>query len=104
VSQGLAEVIDYEWAVTVAVDWVNQHRDALLAGEVGTDTVANINVPSCSEGEIRGITEVETATEGGERALDPADCTSVVTDPPTDIEGFLVGYAVLADVAVEPPP
>jgi hypothetical protein len=82
---------------------VNQHRDDLLAGEVGTETVANINVPSCAEGEVRGIVEVETATEGGERALDPADCTSAVTEPPTDIEAFLVGYAALADVALDPP-
>jgi 5'-nucleotidase len=103
VSQGLAEVLDYESGVYFATDWVNQHRDALLAGEVGTDTVANINVPSCMVGEIRGIVEVATATEGGERALDPADCTSAVTDPPDDIQGFLVGYAVLADVALDPP-
>lgn len=103
VSQGLAEVLDYESGVYFATDWVNQHRDALLAGEVGTDTVANINVPSCTAGEIRGIVEVATATGGGERALDPADCTSAVTDPPDDIQGFLVGYAVLADVALDPP-
>ncbi|HMG41107.1 MAG TPA: 5'/3'-nucleotidase SurE [Acidimicrobiales bacterium] len=101
VSQGLADPIDYPTGVELAIDWVEEHRDALLAGEVEADAVANLNVPSCATGEVRGVVEVPTATDVGSRnpVTDPSDCTSTATDPADDIAAFLTGYAPLAEVA-----
>lgn len=100
VSQGLADPIDYPTGVELAIDWVEEHRDALLAGELEA-AVANLNVPSCATGEVRGVVEVPTATDVGDRnpVTDPSDCTSTATDPADDIAAFLTGYAPLAEVA-----
>lgn len=102
VSQGLGEPPDYPTAVELAVDWVEEHREALLAGEVGTDVIANLNVPTCAEGEIRGVIEVPTATDatGRDPIGDAGDCTSTATNPADDIAAFLTGYAPLAEIPV----
>ena len=100
VSQGLGE-FDYATGVELAVAWVEEHRDALLAGDVATDAVANLNVPTCATGEVRGVVEVPTAVDvaGRDPVAAPSDCTSTATDPADDIDAFLTGYAPLAEVA-----
>jgi 5'-nucleotidase len=103
VSQGIGDQFDYDVGVELTLDWIDSHRDALLAGEVATDTVANLNVPSCASGEIKGVLEVETATDAGDRnILAPVDCTlpEPGTEPTDDIDAFTAGYAPLADVAL----
>jgi 5'-nucleotidase len=103
VSQGLADSIDYEGGVELALDWVTEHREALLDGDVDTETIANLNVPSCRAGEVRGVVEVTTATGGGERSLDTPNCNSTATDPVDDLDGFMSGYATLTEVTLDPP-
>jgi len=102
VSQGLGAEPDYPTAVELVLDWVEEHRDALLAGEVGTDEIANLNVPTCATGELRGLVEVPTATDstGRDPVGTPADCASTTAEPADDIAAFLTGYAPLATVAV----
>jgi 5'-nucleotidase len=102
VSQGLGAEPDYPAAVALVVDWVEEHREALLAGEVGTDEIANLNVPTCATGEVRGVVEVATAADatGRDPVGTPADCASTAADPADDIAAFLTGYAPLATVAV----
>lgn len=102
VSQGLGADPDYPAAVELALDWVEEHREALLAGEVGTDEIANLNVPTCATGEVRGLVEVPTATDstGRDPVGTPADCASTAGAPADDIDAFLTGYAPLAAVAV----
>jgi 5'-nucleotidase len=101
VSQGLSNEFDYATGVELALDWVEEHRDALLAGGVAADAVANLNVPSCATGEVRGVVEVPTAADvaGRDPVTAPSDCTSTATDPADDIDAFLTGYAPLAAVA-----
>ena len=105
VSQGLAEELDYPVAVELALEWVEEHREALLAGDVGTDEIANLNVPSCATGEIRGVIEVPTAADstGRDPIGAPADCASTAADPADDIAAYLTGYAPLAPVPVAAP-
>lgn len=98
VSSGL-EGHDYEAAVPLVLDWVEENRDALLAGDAPVE-VTNLNVPSCSAGEVRGLVEVPVATAGD--FLDPQDCTSTVEDPSDDTEAFINGFAALSVVPDEP--
>lgn len=101
VSQGLADTIDYRPGVELTLDWVTEHRDDLVDGEVETDTIANLNVPSCPTGEVRGVVEVVSAAADDVRSFDTVDCTSTATGPSTDIDGFLIGYATLAEVPLD---
>jgi 5'-nucleotidase len=105
VSQGIGDPPDFEAAVPFMLDWVEQHRDALLAGEVSTETVASLNVPTCEEGELRGLEEsLDLAFESEDRSvIGPSDCTSTETDLQDDLDGFLHGFATLTDVPVEEP-
>jgi 5'-nucleotidase len=101
VSQGFADQFDYSTGVELTVDWIEEHREALLAGEGSTTAVANLNIPSCATGEVRGVVEVPTATadEGRDYVVAPANCASPAESPKDDIDAFLNGYAPLADVA-----
>jgi 5'-nucleotidase len=105
VSQGLGSPADFEAAVPFMLDWVEQHRDALLAGDVATDTVASLNVPTCEEGELRGLEDdLDLAFEAGDRSvIGPSDCTSTETDLEDDLDAFLHGFATLTEVPVEEP-
>jgi 5'-nucleotidase len=100
VSQGVGKDYDYATGVDLAVRWVEDHRADLLAGKVPTDTVANLNVPSCATGKVRGEVEVPTATDiaGRDAVGKPADCTSTATHPKDDVDAFLEGYAPLSEV------
>ncbi len=98
VSSG-TETYDYAAAVPIVLDWIEERRDDLLAGEAPLE-VASINVPSCTEGEVRGVVEVPVATAG--EFLDPQDCTSTLEDPADDTEAFLNGFASLTIVPDEP--
>jgi 5'-nucleotidase len=104
VSQGLGDTIDYETGVRLALDWLEEHRKALLAGDVGTESIANLNVPSCATGEMRGEVDVASAEDSGTRnVLAPSDCNSSLEDPADDVEGFLNGYATLSEVDIDAP-
>lgn len=102
VSQGIGDTFDYEVAAELVVAWIEEHRDALLAGELPADTVASLNVPSCAAGEVRGLVEVATDVTTTDGALEAGDCTSVEDGFTDDITAFLNGFATLAEVTVEP--
>ncbi len=101
VSAGLADPVDYASAVDLAVEWVTEHREALLGGIEGAEPaeVWSINVPSCTTGELRGLVEVPTATDIAGRDLNAVDCTSTATDPADDVAAFLIGYASIDEVS-----
>jgi 5'-nucleotidase len=100
VSQGRGNELDYDVAARMVVDWVNENREAILAGDLPTDTVLNLNVPSCDTGEVRGTLEVESGTAGD--ALGLSDCTATGTGFTDDVTAFTNGYATLTHVPVEP--
>jgi 5'-nucleotidase len=97
VSQGLAKPPDYAAGVREAIKWVKKHRKALTRKDPAAPTeVANINVPTCTAGKVRGLVEVPSATSG-DITVTP-DCTSTLKDPPDDLVAFANGYAALSEV------
>ena len=99
-SQGLdADPPDYPAGVDEVLAWVDEHRDAILAGDAPVQ-VDNLNIPSCATGELRGQVEVPVATDDGGRAVNDVDCTSTAEDPVDDIAGFTTGFATLSVIEV----
>jgi 5'-nucleotidase len=98
VSQGGLEDPDYASGVRLAVQWVKEHRKE-LTGKRPEVELANLNIPTCTTGEVRGVVDVPPAT-GGE-ILAPSNCESTVTDPTDDVTAFTNGYATLSIVSVD---
>lgn len=104
VSSGLAPAPDYATAAKLAVTWIEEHRSKILDGSMAKTpaAVANLNVPSCSAGTIRGVLDVTVAT-AGPTDMDPTDCAAPAPSPePTDdVAAFSAGWATLTpDVGV----
>jgi 5'-nucleotidase len=103
-SQGSGDAFDYEAAVPFIVDWVEEHRDDLVDGEA-TVEVHSMNIPSCDEGEIQGLAEIEPDLGGDPSgALVEQDCTTglAVEDAATDVEAFNNGWVTLSVLPAEP--
>jgi 5'-nucleotidase len=84
---------DYIAGVEAALDWLDANRDSLEAG-----LVVSINVPTCAAGEIRGTVEVPVAPDPSTgNPVQVADCTSTLTDPPTDIAAFNAGFIAVSE-------
>ena len=106
VSQGLfvngGPEPDYPSAVELALDWVAEHRDELVAAEPssGVADVTNLNVPTCPSGELGELVEVPVATEAEAAGLDlgAVDCEGAAEDPTNDVNGFLSGHPVLSEL------
>ena len=99
ISQGTTDGAepDYPAGVRQAVTWVKEHRKALAKKNPKPPTkVANINVPTCTTGKVRGVVDVPTAT-GGDLSRKP-NCVSKVKNPPDDVIAFGNGYAALSPV------
>jgi 5'-nucleotidase len=78
---------------------VREAQKELPSGGAARDTatIANINVPSCTTGSIRGLQDLPADTTPDLRALGSSNCTS--TRPPsTETESFLDGFAVLTRI------
>ena len=101
-SQGIdSEPFDYETGVTFVLEWVEENRDALVAGDAAVE-VTNLNVPSCATGEARGVVEVPPAADMGDRDYNAADCTSTEEAPADDVGAFNVGLASIGVIPLEP--
>jgi 5'-nucleotidase len=100
-SQGEGETLDYESGVTEVLRWLEENREALLAGDVAVDNITSINIPSCDTGAIRGQLEVPLALDNPNGWNLPEgfqDCESTVENPPNDIEAFFNGYTTITPV------
>lgn len=102
-STAISEQADYDLAATYVVDWVEENRAALLAGELTGDDLLlqSINIPVCTAGEIRGVIEVPMSTST-DNAIADQDCTSTLEDPADDIIGFNNGFVVITDLTLQP--
>lgn len=97
ISQGTGEPLDYPSGVREAVRWVKEHRKALTKkGAKPPTEVANINVPTCPTGKVRGLVNVPSAT-AGDITVTP-DCLSKLKKPTDDVIAFANGYASLSKV------
>ena len=100
-SQGNGPPHDYPSGVAEVLNWLEQNRAALLAGQVGVENITSINVPTCDPGSIRGRAEVPLATTKPDYvpSLDgQQDCESTLTDPSDDVEAFFNGYVAITPV------
>jgi 5'-nucleotidase len=99
ISQGTTEGVetDYPAGVHQVVTWVKEHRKALTKKNPKPPTdAANINVPTCTIGKVRGLVDVPTATGGD--VTQPPNCASKVKNPSDDVVAFTNGYAPLSPV------
>jgi 5'-nucleotidase len=105
VSQGLADAPDYPTAAEALVQWVQDHRDELLAradGDAVTE-FASINAPTCAEGlTIRGVIEVPIESLGTSD-YNANNCASTV-EPTGDVSGFQNGYVTITKLPVSGAP
>jgi 5'-nucleotidase len=94
-SQGLGSPPDFPSGVTAVLEWVEDFR----LGRAGPpyQEVANLNIPTCTAGSIRGTVEVPVATAFNGRPFNPSDCTSTVTTFADDIDAFINGFITLSD-------
>lgn len=91
-SQALGDPPDYPAGVAVVVAWVEEQREALLAGEV-EPTVISFNFPTCPVGEPRGeVVEVPLATGMGDRSFDAVDCEGDAPVPADDVDALVWGF------------
>jgi 5'-nucleotidase len=102
-TTGTGSPPDFTVTVNFALQWLSQHRAALLAG---TEPVAvtNLNAPTCSKGTVRGeLTLPPAPVSRLKDALGAAvDCTQTTTNPTDDVDGFLDGYAVIGSIPSTP--
>jgi len=105
VSQGLADAPDFPTAAGALVQWVQDHRDELLARSDGDAVTefANINAPTCAAGlMIRGVIEVPIESMGTSD-YNANDCASKV-EPTGDVSGFQNGYVTISMLPVSGAP
>jgi 5'-nucleotidase len=100
-SQGLGDPINFAAGRQQVLDWLQANMTALGDGTLTTTTVANLNVPTCTTGTVRGQVDVPpAATTAG--YTDVPNCTSAATAPTDDIQAYLIGYAPLSALSVKP--
>jgi len=101
VSAGLGASIDFATVTADAVQWVREHRAALVASPPPRATVDNLNAPTCPSGHVRGLAQVTPDPAAPQAdALAAPDCTSTEPQPATDVAAFHVGFATLSPVSV----
>lgn len=101
VSAGIDDDAAFAAAAKLAVEWVTEHRSALLDGSMDSvpASVTNINVPVCSAGAVRGLLKVPPSAEPP-ASLAPVDCSAaeVGTKPTDDNAAIAAGWASISDI------
>lgn len=98
VSQGLGDPPDYDAAAALLRRWVRANHGRLARWR---GAVANLNVPTCTTGDVRGLVEVPPAADLG-RGLEPVDCMSTAPPGSDDVGAFTVGFATLSRLTPTP--
>ena len=102
VSAGLGDPIDFETATADAVQWLRDHRAALVASPGPQASVDNLNAPTCPSGRVRGLATVTVdPTAPAEDALAVPDCSSTAPAPAGDVAAFHLGFATLSPVPLQ---
>jgi 5'-nucleotidase len=97
VGQGAdADEDDYAATAQLVLDWVDEHRSE-FDDLANLGQVANLNVPTCRSGEVRGTLEVELGSDDSDLG-DTVDCESDEDDFDDDVTAFNNGFAVLTPV------
>jgi 5'/3'-nucleotidase len=97
-SQGVDNGLDPDFSegVQFLVRWITQHRTELQAHEYASaPPQANLNVPTCPEGSVRGpVMTVIAASRDGSRSAN-VNCGSTSRNYQDDLSAFDDGFAVL---------
>jgi 5'-nucleotidase len=105
VSAGFGDPIDFDAATSLAVQWLRDHRAALVGSPAPTAFVENLNAPTCASGHVRDLASVTVETNAsGDDALGAPDCTSTTPAPAGDVSAFHVGFATLSPVPLAAAP
>jgi 5'-nucleotidase len=103
VSAGLE--LDQEqflFAANLAKQWIDAHRDALLAGTAQADTVTSINVPACPVAKMGKLQEVPRATAMPEGVnVFQSTCDQRDPAPANDVAALVAGYPSLTQVPAD---
>ena len=103
-SAGAVQPHNYDIAARIAVKWIEEHRTALLAGKVGTETLVNVNVPVCTAGSVKEPVEVPPATappKGQEARVFATDCTAPAPAPTDDMTALVGGHPAISMVPAD---
>jgi 5'-nucleotidase len=95
-SQGIGEPADFEAGAAVVSQWLDDNIAELRTGPPAF--VDSLNIPTCTEGAVRGTAEVVVAADFDDRDPFASDCTSEATDTPDDVEAMSVGFASLTEL------
>ncbi len=103
VSQGSGSHLDFPAGVRYALSWIAEHRAALAAHRIHPSTVANLNVPSCGTGTVRGVRTLasDSTIAHPVDALSVQHCDATAT-PNTEVSAFDDGFATLTAVSPTP--
>jgi 5'-nucleotidase len=90
---------EFEVGAALVVDWIEEHRDQLLAGTYPLDHAVSINVPTCDPEEMGDPVEVPLATEFIDE-IGPFEfaCDLAVEDPEHDHRAVHHGYPSITRV------
>ncbi len=95
VSQGIGEPADFASGVRQVLDWVKSFRQD--PRPIDVEGVANLNVPSCTTGEIHGLAIVDVAVAPAGRNPFESDCSGPgSSEYSDDIGAFTHGWATLS--------
>jgi 5'-nucleotidase len=93
---------EFEVGAALVVEWIEEHRDQLLAGTYPLDHAVSINVPTCDVDDMGDLVEVPLAAEFIE-GVGPFEfgCDLAVDDPEHDHRAVHHGYPSLTRVPPE---
>lgn len=95
-SAGLRDETDFAAAAALVVEWIEEHRAALLDGSQSADEVVSFNIPDCTAGDIGELVEVPLgdALPEGVNVFE-TDCAVDRTDvtPESDVDAIVNGFA-----------
>ncbi len=97
-SQGVdnGSAPDFSEAVPIVKNWVLERRAELISHSYGSKPPqANLNVPTCAGGSVRGPVTTVMAASGDASQTTTVDCTSTSTSYANDLEAFEIGFATL---------
>ncbi len=101
---GPIELDDAQFGVgaDLALEWIEENCEDLVAGTAQTDTVTSINIPACDPSQMGELQEVERATEiaEGVNAFD-SSCDLSNPNPATDVDAIIVGYPAITQVPAD---
>jgi 5'-nucleotidase len=98
-----SKLSDFESAAEAVLEWVETYLEDVAAGEYAEApiTVWNINTPTCTAGEPRGLIEAPLATDVGERPVLAPDCTSTLDSSLDDVDAFVNGSSSLTIMDID---